>query len=380
MDQVRSSTARRVLTASGCWVSTIIPSRAGRWQEAGKPRWPSTWTRQVRQAPRGGRSGSLQSWGGGRRSRLTASRTVTPSGTSTGCPSMLSRMALRYPSGTRLAARTAEVGREVLEGGPQGERGSLAQPAEGRVLDDVGELEDAGEHPRALGGLRPARSARGLRRAWAGAAPVDAQPVDELEEANGSLATGRALPAGLLRVEGEERPDHVRDGDRRVEGHDTARPRGEGRPLERRVEGRRRDDDPRRSADQHGLEGAARPEAAPQPLDQPPQRHRRRHLDDARTGDVAGQAEELGPGRLGPPRDDQGDGAERLHVVDHGGLAEDPDLDGERGLGARHRATPFDRLEQRRLLAEDEAAGAAPDLHVEGDIGPEDTRPEDRGL
>src|SRR2546425_7047357 len=192
-------------TASGVSVRTTMPSRAGRWQEAGKPRWPSTWTRQVRQAPRGGRSGSLQSWGSGRPSRLTASRTVTPSGTSTGCPSMLSRMALRYPSGTRFAARTAERGREVLEGGLQRERGRLAQPAEGRVLDDVGELEDAGEHPRALGGPRSARSTRGLRRARAGAAPVGAQPVDELEDADGTLATGRALPARLPRVEGEER-------------------------------------------------------------------------------------------------------------------------------------------------------------------------------
>src|SRR5262245_50115882 len=34
MDQVRSRTALRVLTASGCWVSTTSPSRAGRWQAA----------------------------------------------------------------------------------------------------------------------------------------------------------------------------------------------------------------------------------------------------------------------------------------------------------------------------------------------------------
>ena len=98
IERVRSRTARRIRVTSGVSVRTPMPSRAGRWQEAGNPRWPSTWTRQVRQAPRGGRSGSLHSWGSGRPSRLTASRTVAPSGTSTACPSMLSRMALRYPS------------------------------------------------------------------------------------------------------------------------------------------------------------------------------------------------------------------------------------------------------------------------------------------
>ena len=45
--------------------ATTMPSRAGRWQAAGVPRMPSTWTRQVRQAPSGGRSGSLQSCGSG---------------------------------------------------------------------------------------------------------------------------------------------------------------------------------------------------------------------------------------------------------------------------------------------------------------------------
>src|SRR5690242_949162 len=60
-----------------------MPSRAGRWQAAGRPRWPSTWTRQVRQAPRGARSGSLQSCGSVIPRRFTASNTVAPGGTST---------------------------------------------------------------------------------------------------------------------------------------------------------------------------------------------------------------------------------------------------------------------------------------------------------
>jgi hypothetical protein len=84
MERVRSSTPRRSRATPGVSVRTVIPSRAGRWQEAGNPRWPSTSTRHVRQAPRGGRSGSLQSWGSAIPSRFTASSTVAPSGTSTG--------------------------------------------------------------------------------------------------------------------------------------------------------------------------------------------------------------------------------------------------------------------------------------------------------
>src|SRR5215470_15917774 len=64
-----------------------MPSRAGRWQAAGRPRWPSTWTRQVRQAPRGERSGSLQSCGRAIPRRFTASSTVAPCGTSTAASS-----------------------------------------------------------------------------------------------------------------------------------------------------------------------------------------------------------------------------------------------------------------------------------------------------
>ena len=56
-----------------------------------RPRMPSTWTRQVRHAPSGGRSGSLQSCGSGRPRRLTPSRTVAPAGTSTARPSMVRR-------------------------------------------------------------------------------------------------------------------------------------------------------------------------------------------------------------------------------------------------------------------------------------------------
>ena len=65
--------------------------------------------------------------------------------------------------------------------------------------------------------------------------------------------------------------------------------------------------------------------------------------------------------------EDQRDVGQRLDVVDHGRLAEQPDLDRERRLVARLAALALDRLEERRLLAADVGAGAAPELDVEGE-------------
>jgi hypothetical protein len=47
------------------------------------------------------------------------------------------------------------------------------------------------------------------------------------------------------------------------------------------------------------------------------------------------------------------------------GRAEEPRLDGERGLGARLAAEALEGREQRGLLAADVRAGAAPQLDVE---------------
>ena len=56
----------------------------------------------------------------------------------------------------------------------------------------------------------------------------------------------------------------------------------------------------------------------------------------------------------------------RLDVVDDRGLAEEPDSTGT-AAGPGLRAPPLDRLEQRGLLAEDEAARAAPQLDGAGE-------------
>ena len=104
---------------------------------------------------------------------------------------------------------------------------------------------------------------------------------------------------------------------------------------------------------------------------------------------MAREAEQLRPGRaLGP---DPGEGlaavghdaqdvGQRLDVVDDRRLAEQPDLDRERRLVARLAALALDRLEERRLLAADVGAGAAPELDVEGEARAQDVVTEEAGF
>ena len=76
-----------------------------------------------------------------------------------------------------------------------------------------------------------------------------------------------------------------------------------------------------------------------------------------------------------PPRPTiSGHGEQRLHVVDDGGPAPEPGLHGERRLGPRHGAATLDRLHERRLLAEDEAAGAAAHLDLHREVAAEHVR------
>ena len=63
---------------------------------------------------------------------------------------------------------------------------------------------------------------------------------------------------------------------------------------------------------------------------------------------------------------------ERLDVVDHGRLAEQPALDGERGLVARLAPVALDRAEDRGLLAADVGACALADLDVEREVPAKD--------
>ena len=83
--------------------------------------------------------------------------------------------------------------------------------------------------------------------------------------------------------------------------------------------------------------------------------------------------------RLAALEHDERHVGQRLDVVDDGRLAEQADLDRERRLVARLAALALDRFEERRLLAADVRAGAAPELDVEGEARAEDVRTEEAG-
>src|SRR5439155_18521750 len=114
---------------------------------------------------------------------------------------------------------------------------------------------------------------------------------------------------------------------------------------------------------------AARGRAAADLLDERAQRAADLHLDDAGPAQVARETEQLRAAtaaEAGEPGaaalDDRRHREQRLHVVDHRGLAIEARLDGKRRTSARQRAPTLEGLQQRRLLAQHESAGAAADL------------------
>ena len=200
--------------------------------------------------------------------------------------------------------------------------------------------------------------------------------VQECQQARGPLAARRALAARLRRVEGEQRADDLDDGGVGGDRGDPARARGHAPlGLHRHVEEPRGNDHARGAADHRPLKPPAAGRAAADLLEERPQGHALPYLDDPGTGERTREPEELWAGRLWgaetgkPPAatgDDRRDGGQRLDVVDHRRLAPEARLGRERRARARLGAPALDRLEQRRLLAEYEAAGAAAELDRAG--------------
>ena len=98
------------------------------------------------------------------------------------------------------------------------------------------------------------------------------------------------------------------------------------------------------------------------------------HFDQAAAVDLPGQREDLGPPavlgaergeRAGAVADDPGHAGQRLDVVDDRRLPAKPALDGVRRPQPRHAALPFERLDQRGLLAAHECARALADLQAQ---------------
>ena len=99
------------------------------------------------------------------------------------------------------------------------------------------------------------------------------------------------------------------------------------------------------------------------------------HFDQAGPGDLAGQREDLralarlgadGAEPLGAVGDDRRQVGQRLDVVDDRRLAEQAADRRERRPGARHAALALDAVDQGRLFAADERAGAHLDRRSRG--------------
>src|SRR5215207_5969467 len=366
-------------TSEVTWVLTSMPSVTVVVQAVSGLRWPATSTRHWRQAPRGASSRWSQKRGTIVPSCSAARITSVPGGTSSSWPSMviftvvgLSAMRLlvgangdaRPREGAAAAADVlVELVAEELQGGDDRAGRPVAEGAEGAPEDRVADVLE-GVHV-----VGPALAAL--------------QPAQDLAHPVGALPAGGALAARLVGVELGEvqaRPDHAD-----VLGEDHHRGRAEqaagaldALEVHRGVEvvgGQHRGRGP---AGGPGLQLLAVAHPAGRAHDHLAGGHAQGELEVAGVDDVAGDAEQLGPGRLlrahgAEPvdalADDPGHGGHRLDVVD-GGRGPVQALDGREGgaqLGLA--ALALQRGQQGRLLAADVGPGAPVQDHVQVEPG-----------
>ena len=348
-----------------------MPGSAFREQAGASTRAPSTSTTQTRHTFTG-----RQVLDVAERRRVDpelrqASRIVAPSGRATARPSTLSSTIRRCRS-AQLALPCQRLGGSVED----------AQLAD-RRLDGGSRRSARARRSTRRACLAELAEQRQLRSTPPSGAPRD-EPRERLLLAHGSHPAGHALAARLVAEEGGDALEQARQVDGLVEhDHDA---RAEGRPgVARVLEGERHvelvgaDEAPRGASQQHRLQ--RRPAGTP-PASSSSSRSvaPKRHLVQPRPRDVAGDAEELGPGRAlrcrraanagAGPEHDVEHVHERLDVVHDRRLAEEADLDRERRLVARLAAVALDRVEERGLLAADVGARAAAHLDVEAKPSP----------
>src|SRR5262245_44551000 len=197
-----------------------------------------------------------------------------------------------------------------------------------------------------------------------------------------ALPAGRALAAALVLVEVRD-AGHGADDVGRLVHDDHRRGAERGFVLAAAVEIHeqvlafmRRDERHRRAAGNDGEQVVAAAEhAAGMLVQELVQRDAHRFLDRARLVHVAGNAEQLRAGVVGPPdagepgrapAQDIGHHRDRLDVVDRGRAAVEADIGGERRFQAGLTLLAFEAFEQRRLLAADIGAGAVMHDDIEG--------------
>src|SRR5512132_483458 len=363
-------------TSEVTWVLTSMPSVTVVVQAVRGLRWPATSTRHWRHAPRGASSRWSQNRGTIVPSCSAARITSVPGGTSSSWPSMVTftlvglsgiEMALlvcsdghaRPREGAAAADVLVELVAEELQGGDDRAGGPVAEGAERAPEDRVADVLE-GVHVL-------------------GATLAGLQPAEDLAHPVGALPAGGALAAGLVGVELGEVEAGPDDADVLGEDHHRGRAEqaaGAGDALEvhRGVEvvgGQHRGRGPSRGP---GLEGLAVAHPAGRTHDDLAGGHAQGELEVAGVDDVAGDAEQLGAGRLVAAHrpepvdalaDDPGNGGDRLDVVD-GGRGPVQALDGREGraqLGLA--ALALQRRQQGRLLAADVGPGAPVQDHVQ---------------
>ena len=289
--------------------------------------------------------------------RLTASSTVAPSGTST------------RPVDGRPMRHAALMGRLMIRPGVAELLGELAQARTGATAAPPGR----GRTARRAGSPRPAPSPVGVGQGG----PSSSRSSRAVPSRQGVHLPhdSRVLKASSVRTAS-------RTGSVVVERDDAARARVDGAARDQRlVELARGHDAARRAAHDGRLE---RPAASTSRRRRPRSSVRQRaadlHLDDARAAatspdrpkqlGAAAAAEAREPARR-PARRSSGTANSVSTLLMTVGRPKSPDSTGNGGRGARHRAPALDRLQQRRLLAEHEAAGAAADLDLEREVGAE---------
>ena len=266
------------------------------------------------------------------------------------------------------------------------------------ALGDVGEVLVAEVVERAQHGVgrRPAQAAqrrllhqqpKPLELGQVFQAAVAAgDPLEDFEHPHGPFPAGRTLAARLVLGEGHEELGHVDHAvvfvqdDHPAGAHDRAG-LGQGVEVDGGVEPLFGDATARGPARLDGLQPLPAGHAAADLLDHFAERGPHGDLDQPGVASLAGQGKDLGPAAglgpqltepVGPVSDDRRDVGERLHVVDHRGLAPQAALGGVRRTDTRLTALAFDGVDQRRLFAADERPGPQPDLQVEVEPGIQD--------
>ena len=255
---------------------------------------------------------------------------------------------------------------EIFQGALDGLAGGLAQTAQSGLADGGGQL---------------LQEVQVLQRTLV----VD-DAGENLQHPAGALPAGDALAAGLILGEVHEEPGYLHHAGVLIHDHQTAgADHGpqlfQGVEVQWHVQVLLGETAAGGTADLNSLELFAVLDAAADVEDDFPQGGPHGDLDEAGVHHVARQGEGLGARGLlsadglepgGSLADNQGDGGEGLHVVQHGGLSPQAMLHRPGRFYAGHTPVALDGGGESGALAADKGPRAPVDVEVEGEAGTQD--------